>query len=312
MAADCHMLRGCPSTTQTTAPGISSITPSACFPGKAELVAAAVANFATLWGTPDDAQWPQSLEIRNRFLQRWRHLIGAPAGTMTTAENVTTALHSLIGALPGPASRRPQTAHRRGLFPEPAFPAGRAWRSAADSSSARCRCGPARPGCATRISSRIGARTSAWRCSPGSRPPPRIAAICARWLEHGRAMGSLVGADITQGVGIVPFDLPHDRRGFRRRPARSSGCAAFPAPACCRCASALLKECRPELRGWFSQENIFSWELDSFAYASDARRFDHGTPSILAVRRLPARARLACATGSRLAAVPTTAGSPPR
>jgi selenocysteine lyase/cysteine desulfurase len=44
----------------------------------------------------------------------------------------------------------------------------------------------------------------------------------------------------------------------------------------------LLQECRPELRGWFSQEEIFSWALDSFAYARDARRFDHGTPSILA------------------------------
>jgi kynureninase len=44
----------------------------------------------------------------------------------------------------------------------------------------------------------------------------------------------------------------------------------------------LLKACRPELRGWFSQENPFSWDLDRFAYASDARRFDHGTPAILA------------------------------
>jgi kynureninase len=46
--------------------------------------------------------------------------------------------------------------------------------------------------------------------------------------------------------------------------------------------------CRPELRGWFSQENPFSWDLDSFAYAADARRFDHGTPAILAsVASLP-------------------------
>ena len=44
----------------------------------------------------------------------------------------------------------------------------------------------------------------------------------------------------------------------------------------------LLRECRPELRGWFSQENPFAWALDSFEYARDARRFDHGTPSIFA------------------------------
>jgi len=51
---------------------------------------------------------------------------------------------------------------------------------------------------------------------------------------------------------------------------------------------ALLASCRPELRGWFSQPNPFSWDLDGFTYASDARRFDHGTPAILAsVASLP-------------------------
>src|SRR5262245_34264860 len=70
------------------------------FPGKAEQVAAALARVATLWGTPDDAQWEQSLHIRNQFLERWARFIGAPAGTMTTAENVTTAMYSIIGALP--------------------------------------------------------------------------------------------------------------------------------------------------------------------------------------------------------------------
>jgi len=70
------------------------------FPGKDARVAEALARVAALWGTPDDAQWPQSLEIRQRFLARWSDLIRASAGTLTTAENVTTALYSVIGALP--------------------------------------------------------------------------------------------------------------------------------------------------------------------------------------------------------------------
>src|SRR4029078_12363304 len=74
------------------------------FPGKAERMAAALTHVATLWGASDDAQWPRSLEIRNQFLQRWRHLIGAPAGTLTAAENVTTALYSVIRDLPRPDS----------------------------------------------------------------------------------------------------------------------------------------------------------------------------------------------------------------
>ncbi len=47
-------------------------------------------------------------------------------------------------------------------------------------------------------------------------------------------------------------------------------------------APALLPECRPELRGWFSQPDPSSWDLDGFAYAEGARRFDAGTPAPLA------------------------------
>ena len=70
------------------------------FPGKAQHMAAALADAARLWGRPDDAQWPRSLEIRQHFLSRWRGLLGVPAGTLTTAENVTAALYSLMGSLP--------------------------------------------------------------------------------------------------------------------------------------------------------------------------------------------------------------------
>jgi len=44
----------------------------------------------------------------------------------------------------------------------------------------------------------------------------------------------------------------------------------------------LLETCRPELRGWFSQPNPFSWDFDKFEYAGDIRRFDNGTPSVVA------------------------------
>jgi kynureninase len=47
-------------------------------------------------------------------------------------------------------------------------------------------------------------------------------------------------------------------------------------------APGLIADCQPELRGWFSQENPFSWDLDKFAYAPDIRRFDNGTPGVMA------------------------------
>ncbi len=70
------------------------------FPDKSRRVSEALSALATVWGTPDDAQWPTSLDLRAQFIERWRQCIGAARGTLTTAENVTSALYSLIGSLP--------------------------------------------------------------------------------------------------------------------------------------------------------------------------------------------------------------------
>jgi len=43
------------------------------------------------------------------------------------------------------------------------------------------------------------------------------------------------------------------------------------------------------LRGWFSQDDPFNWDITRFAYAPDIRRFDHGTPGVMAaLASLPA------------------------
>jgi selenocysteine lyase/cysteine desulfurase len=86
--------------------------------------------------------------------------------------------------------------------------------------------------------------------------------------------------DITQGVGIVPFAVPEFAADFVVSSTLKWMCGVSGA-GILQVRDSLLRECQPELRGWFSQENIFSWALDSFSYARDARRFDHGTPSIL-------------------------------
>jgi len=70
------------------------------FPGKAEKVKAALSRYSDIWSAENDSQWPAMLAERGHFIRSWENLIGAPAGSMTTAENVTLALYSLIGALP--------------------------------------------------------------------------------------------------------------------------------------------------------------------------------------------------------------------
>jgi kynureninase len=250
------------------------------FPGKATRVAEAVASLARIWGTPDDAQWDASLAIRAHFLEHWCRLINVPRSTITTAENVTTALYSLVGALPerllagkrvliaadcfpslhfllsGMAARRGFTLHT--VQPRP----GESWVRDEDFIQQWG------PDVALALLTYVTSTTS-HRCN--------LSAL----VTHGRAMGSLVGVDITQGIGIVPFDASAPQVDFVVSTTLKWLCGVAGAGVL-HVRDGLLRQCAPELRGWFSQENIFSWNLEAFAYASDARRFDHGTPSIFA------------------------------
>ena len=103
-----------------------------------------------------------------------------------------------------------------------------------------------------------------------------------RLATHGRAMGSLVGVDITQAAGLLPFDVNTPAVDFTVASSLKWLCGTSGA-GILHVARPLLEQCTPQLRGWFSQDNIFSWDIERFSYASDIRRFDHGTPSIVAI-----------------------------
>jgi kynureninase len=250
------------------------------FPGKSEQVAGALERVATWWGTPDDAQWERSLAIRGEFLEHWRCLIDAPAGTLTTAQNVTAALCSVIGALPARALRGRKLLIAADCFPSLHFLlAGMASRQGFELVTVPVRVGE----CWVRDEDFL----AQWRDDVGVALLTWVTSTAShrcdlrRLVEHGRARGTLVGVDITQGIGILPFDAPAVGADFVVSTSLKWLCGVAGAGVL-HVREPLLQECQPELRGWFSQENIFSWALDSFAYAPDARRFDHGTPSILA------------------------------
>jgi selenocysteine lyase/cysteine desulfurase len=237
------------------------------YPGKSDQMAAAFAHLSEIWGRWDDGQWGAALALRQEYLDLWGDLIAAPPGTLTSAENVTTALFSLIGALP-----RDHLAGRSILVAADCFPSlhfllaglqpAEAWVRDEDIIAAWDR----QVGLAllTQVTS-----TASFRCD--------LPALVA----HGRRMGSLVGVDVTQGIGLIPWRVDEPAVDFAVSSTLKWLCGTSGA-GILYVRAPLLATCRPELRGWFSQENIFSWDLDSFRYAGDARRFDHGTPSVLA------------------------------
>jgi len=100
-------------------------------------------------------------------------------------------------------------------------------------------------------------------------------------MAHGRTMGSLIGVDITQAAGLLPFSVADPAVDFTLSTSLKWMCGT-PGAGILQVAPDLTAECRPELRGWFSQDNPFSWDLDKFAYAPDIRRFDNGTPGVMA------------------------------
>lgn len=250
------------------------------FANKGRLIAAGLTEHAQTWSTPNDSQWPQSLAMRQRFIDRWQQLINAQPGTLTTADNVTAALHSLIGSLPAQCIRGRRVLVAGDCFPSLHFLlAGMADRHGFVLDTV-----PLRPGetwvrdedVMARWSSDVGVAlltqttsTASYRCD--------IAALVA----HGRRVGSLVGVDVTQGIGLLPYDSQAPEVDFTVSTSLKwlGGTAGA---GILHVRKALLAQCNPELRGWFSQEDPFSWDLDAFAFASDARRFDHGTPSLVA------------------------------
>lgn len=250
------------------------------YPGKAEEMAAALADFARIWGRPDDAQWGHALGLKGRFLGLWRQVINAPEGSVTSCESVTAGLYTLIGALP-----RARLAGKRLLIAGDCFPslhfllAGLQARFGFTLHTVPLRAGEAWVRDEDMIAAwgaDVGLALLTLTTSTASHRPG-LAALVA----HGRAMGSLIGVDITQGVGIVPYDVSAPEVDFTLSTSLKWLCGASGA-GILHVHPRLIPECQPEFRGWFSQENPFSWDLDAFRFAPDIRRFDNGTPAVLA------------------------------
>ncbi|GHC20360.1 hypothetical protein GCM10007291_19150 [Gemmobacter nanjingensis] len=257
------------------------------YPGKAEDLAHAMAEFAAVWAAPDDAQWGYLLGKRAGFIEHWRGIIGAPEGSLTTCENVTQGLHMLMTALP------------------PERLSGKRVLVAAD-------CFPSNHFLLTKLQDRLGFTLETVPMRQGAawvEPEdflahwgPDVAVALLTWVTsttshridlpamvaHGRTMGSLIGVDITQGAGLLPFDVADPAVDFTISTSLKWMCGT-PGAGILHVAPDLISQCQPELRGWFSQPDPFNWALDRFAYAPDIRRFDNGTPGCMAaIASLPA------------------------
>ncbi len=250
------------------------------YPGKAEEMAGALKHFSDVWGAMDDAQWGKMLGERQVFLDLWRAQIGAPEGSLTSAENVTAALFSVLTGLPADRLRGKRVLVTEDCFPSLHFMlAGMAERLDYTLDTVPLRQGDTWVRSEDMIAAwgpDVGLGLVTWITSTASYRTD-VAAL----VDHGHRMGSLVGVDLTQGIGLIPFSVEETQADFCVSTSLKWLCAT-PGAGVIQMRPELIEEVTPDLRGWFSQPNPFSWDLDAFSFAPDARRFDNGTPSVLA------------------------------
>ena len=257
------------------------------YAGKRDDMLSGMTEFTDVWAAANGDQWNEVLPKRQEFIDLWAELIGAPRGTVTTTESVTTGLMTVIGALPEDTLRGKKVLVAEDGFPSLHF-------------------------LLTGLSKRFGFTLATVPIRQGghwveaediiAHWDEEVALALLTWVSsttshrldipqlvaHGRKMGSLIGVDMTQGVGLLPYDVTEPRVDFALSTSLKWMCGT-PGAGIVYMDADLIQRCEPEMRGWFSQSNPFSWALDAFKFAGDIRRLDSGTPStVSAVASLPA------------------------
>lgn len=250
------------------------------YPGKSTDFASAMSEFASVWGRADDDQWAYLLSRRAEFIDLWCKLIAAPEKTVTTCENVTQGLHMLVTSLPDNYLRGRKVLVAADCFPSNHFLlSGLQERLGFTLETVKLRQGASWVEDEDMIAKwdrDVALALVTWVSSTSSRKAD-MEALTA----HGRAMGSIVGVDITQAAGLLPFAVDAPAVDFVLSTSLKWMCGA-PGAGMLYVRPELIGSCQPQLRGWFSQDDPFNWNIDRFAYAPDIRRFDNGTPSIVA------------------------------
>lgn len=257
------------------------------YPGKTQDLAAAMAGFARIWGTADDAQWGAVLPLRQRFIDRWRAILNAAPGTVTTCESVTQGFHAILAALPDHRLRGRTVLVGADCFPSNHF----LLQTLAPRLGFTLKTVPFRQGAAhvededfiDAWTPDVGLALLTWVSSTTSARIDLPALVA-----HGRRRGSLIGTDITQGAGLIPCDVTAPMVDFTISTSLKWMCGT-PGAGALYAAPALIAECTPPVAGWFSQDNPFNWDITAFSPAPDIRRFDSGTPGCMAaIASLPA------------------------
>ena len=239
-------------------------------------VAASLAEYADTWATRGvrawtERWWTMGTEVGDAI----GRIIGAPTGSVSMHENVTTAHAVALSSLPLPGHRR------RLVCCEGDFPSTIYLLRAQETLGFELTIVPAEADFSVdvqKVVDAIDGRTAMvavshvlFRSSFILDPQPII--------ERAHAVGAQVILDTYQSAGIVPVDVSDLGVDFA-----TGGCLKWlcggPGNAFLYTRPDLLGHVRPRLTGWFSHQEPFAFDTGAFEPHADARRMMNGTPSI--------------------------------
>jgi kynureninase len=239
-------------------------------------VAISLAEYADTWATRGvrawaERWWTMGTEVGDAV----GRIIGAPAGSVSMHENVTTAHAIALSCLPVPGRRR-RLVCCGGDFPSTIY-----LLRAQEPLGFELTIVPAEADFSVDVQRVVDAidDTTAmvaishvlFRSSFILEPRPII--------ERAHAVGAQVVLDTYQSAGIIPLDVTALGVDFA-----TGGCLKWlcggPGNAFLYTRPDLLSLVRPRLTGWFSHGEPFAFDPGRFEPLSDARRMMNGTPSI--------------------------------
>jgi kynureninase len=235
-----------------------------------------LAEYADTWATRgvrgwEERWWEMPLEVGNKIAR----VIGAPAGTVSMHENVTTAHMVALSCV------KPAGARKRIVCSAMDFPSMVYLFRALQSAGFELRVVPAEDDLTVRTDRLLGAIDDTTAVVAFSHVLFRTSYImdAAAIVRRARHAGATVILDTYQSAGIIPVDVSALGVDFA-----VGGCLKWlcggPGNAFLYTRPDLLKQARPSFTGWLSHEHPFDFDTDDGAMRGDAMRMMNGTPSI--------------------------------
>jgi kynureninase len=211
------------------------------------------------------------MEIGNKIAP----ILGAPAGTVSMHENVTTAHMVALTCVQRSATRR------RIVCSELDFPSMVYLYRAQQAAGFELTIVPAGDDLAVHTERMLDAIDAATAVVAFSHVLFRTSYImdAARLARRAREVGAAVILDTYQSAGITPVDVTALGVDFA-----VGGCLKWlcggPGGAFLYTRPDLLKHARPTFTGWLAREHPFAFDADDEGVRGDAMRMMNGTPSI--------------------------------